>query len=46
MLIGTADEVPKAPEKAVLFVEDMSDEQAQSLIPVPLHNHLFIPLIF
>jgi len=32
MLIGSADEIPKAPEKATVFVEDLSDEQAQNLI--------------
>jgi len=31
MLIGSAEEIPKAPEKATVFVEDLSDDQAQSL---------------
>ncbi len=31
MLIGTADELPKAPEKAIIFMEDLPEDQLQEL---------------
>lgn len=31
MLIGTADELPKAPEKPQVFMEDLSEDQAMEL---------------
>ena len=34
MLIGTADELPKAPEKPQVFMEDLSEDQAMELISV------------
>lgn len=38
MLIGTADELPKAPEKATVFMEDLSEDQAMELVSVRLVN--------
>eukprot|EP00026_Physarum_polycephalum_P006141 Phypoly_transcript_06182.p1 GENE.Phypoly_transcript_06182~~Phypoly_transcript_06182.p1 ORF type:complete len:436 (+),score=74.70 Phypoly_transcript_06182:263-1570(+) len=32
MLIGTADELPKAPEKPLVFMEDLSEDQAMELV--------------
>ncbi|KAJ1971230.1 deubiquitinating enzyme [Dimargaris xerosporica] len=35
MMLGTAGELPKAPEKKVVFMEDMSDNQLQKAYDIP-----------
>lgn len=46
MLIGTADELIKAPEKATVFVEDLPEDQAMELASVCLVCVLFNLFLF
>lgn len=43
MLIGTADELPKAPEKPLVFMEDLSEDQAAELISVCILSY-YVPI--